>query len=254
MTMNSNSKLMTVALTVLITLFVISGAIGIPILCRPFYYAHIHWLDIPEQTGYTEEEIRTAFDEMMDYCMGKTDDFSTGKLAWTEEGRDHFYDCSMLFSLDLALMVFSGVWIAACCIFIFVGMQQLRYTSAPPKIGMERGGRAKVDGSNGAKRYIPARLLGRGPMFWSGIIMIAVFAILGIIAAVDFDGFFVKFHHAFFPGKDNWIFDPAKDEIIKILPEEFFRNCAILIVAIILVASIALIVADNVVGRRRESD
>ena len=41
--------------------------------------------------------------------------------------------------------------------------------------------------------------------------------------------FSMLFHGSFFPGKDNWLFDPAADPVIVLLPEEFFRNCAIAI-------------------------
>ena len=54
-------------------------------------------------------------------------------------------------------------------------------------------------------------------------------AALGALAATDFDRAFTVFHGIFFPGKDNWLFDPATDPVIVLLPEEFFRNCAIAI-------------------------
>ena len=53
--------------------------------------------------------------------------------------------------------------------------------------------------------------------------------LVGALAATDFDRAFTVFHGIFFPGKDNWLFDPATDPVIVLLPEEFFRNCAIAI-------------------------
>ena len=53
--------------------------------------------------------------------------------------------------------------------------------------------------------------------------------LVGALAATDFDRAFTVFHGIFFPGKDNWLFDPAADPVIVLLPEEFFRNCAIAI-------------------------
>ena len=50
-----------------------------------------------------------------------------------------------------------------------------------------------------------------------------------VLAALDFDRAFVVFHSLFFPGKTNWVFDWYHDPIIRVLPQEFFRNCAILI-------------------------
>ena len=212
----SGNKGISAAFTLAIILFVVSGAISIPLLFRSFYYSHIDWLDIEEKTGYEEVQIRESFDEMMDYCMGKTEEFGTGDLKWSAEGKSHFDDCKMLFTLDkivLALGVVGAVILGA---FI------------------------RARGDNTLK---PARR--------AGIIMLALGAVIGALGAMDFDAFFVKFHHTFFPGKDNWLFDPAKDEIIKILPEEFFRNCAILIVSVIVIASILLIVLPTFKRERR---
>ena len=72
----------------------------------------------------------------------------------------------------------------------------------------------------------------------------ASFALIGALAAVDFDRFFTLFHAVFFPGKDNWLFHPRLDPVILILPQEFFRNCAILILAVLLAVCTTLIVRD----------
>ena len=75
--------------------------------------------------------------------------------------------------------------------------------------------------------------------------------IIGALAAIDFDRAFTIFHTIFFPGKDNWLFDPAEDQIIKILPQTFFMNCAILILSILLLGCLALILWD-VLSRRKK--
>lgn len=48
--------------------------------------------------------------------------------------------------------------------------------------------------------------------------------ILVVLMAVDFDGFFVIFHKILFRNND-WLFDPALDPIIDVLPDEFFAQC-----------------------------
>ena len=70
------------------------------------------------------------------------------------------------------------------------------------------------------------------------------------LAALDFDRAFVVFHAIFFPGKDNWIFDPATDQIILVMPEVFFRNCALLIGGVLLACCAGLILWDLLVHRR----
>ena len=208
-----SSKSLTVFMSIALALALLTAAIAVPILCRPFYYAHIGPLRLEERTGYTREEIKTAFDEMLDYCLG-SEEFSTGVLKWSESGRDHFTDVRVLFKLDLNILACTMGLLAAMAIFIYRG------------------------------RHQPAPLLGRGPAFWAGAGLGAVFLAVGALAATDFDRAFVVFHAIFFPGKDNWLFDPARDEIINILPQAYFRNCAILVLVLLVLGCAVLIAAD----------
>lgn len=49
----------------------------------------------------------------------------------------------------------------------------------------------------------------------------AALLFLGAACAVDFNAVFVRFHHIFFDN-DLWIFDPAEDYMIRMLPEGLF--------------------------------
>lgn len=51
--------------------------------------------------------------------------------------------------------------------------------------------------------------------------------LVAMIAALDFDQFFIAFHHLFFRNS-NWLFDPQTDPVILVLPESFFSHCFIL--------------------------
>lgn len=207
------NKLLTLFWAVILALVVLTGAIAAPILCRPFYYAHIDALDLTERVGLSETEIRRAFDEMMDYCTGG-DTFSTGILPHSSEGASHFADVRGLFLLDLRLLAASvGAGVA---LFVLSRLLHRRC----------------------------AHILGRGPGFWAGVGLGVSFSLVGGLAALDFDRAFVTFHHLFFPGKDNWLFDPATDPIIFILPQEFFRNCALLILGLLLGGCILMILWD----------
>lgn len=213
------SKALTVLLAVLTAVILLTAAIAAPILCRPFYYAHIGPLALCEQTGLTREEIKTAFDEMMDFCLGG-EEFSTGALRWSESGRSHFSDVRVLFLLDLRVLA------AAIVLLILV-----------------------LTASRLAGRR-PGRLLGRGFSFWAGAGLAAVFVVIGVLAATNFDRAFTIFHTIFFPEKDNWLFDPVEDQIITILPQTFFMNCAILILAILLLGCLVLVLWDLLPRRK----
>ena len=211
--MNNTSKPLSILLAITLALALLTGAIAAPILCRPFYYAHIDPLGLEGRTGLTRDEIKTAYNEMLDYCLGG-EEFSTGVLRWSDSGRDHFTDVRGLFLLDLRVLACALATLAILAPSIWRGQAK------------------------------PARLRGRGPAYWAGAGLGTVFLIVGVLAALDFDQAFVQFHALFFPGKDNWLFDPQTDQIINILPQEFFRNCAILILALLVLGCAAFIIFD----------
>jgi len=213
------SKFISIALSVCIALVVLTGSIAVPLLCRPFYYAHIGPMGL-EGYGLTEEEIKTAFDDVMDFCLGKREDFAAGVLPFSRSGADHFADVRGLFLLDLRVLMLS----IAGLVFL---------------LGWCLGGKVR-----------PYRFLDRGPGFWAASGLGAFFLAAGGLAALDFDRAFVIFHSIFFPGKVNWLFDWQTDPIILFLPQDFFRNCAVLILALLLVWCAALIAADLWVRRR----
>lgn len=215
------SKSLTVVLALAAAVVLLSFSIAVPILCRPFYYAHIDPLKLEDQTGLTRDEIKTAYNEMLDYCLGG-EEFSTGVLRWSEAGKAHFTDVRVLFLLDLNILLGSVLFLAALL--------------AGARLGKLR----------------PRPLAGRGALFWAGIGLAAVFLLVGGLAALDFDRAFVIFHALFFPGKDNWLFDPRLDQIITILPQQFFMNCAILILTVLVLGCAAFIAADLLASRKRK--
>ena len=207
-------RVISLLLSLALALLAVSAAVAAPILCRPFYYAHIGALHLPERTGWSEETIRTAFDDVMDYLL-KGEEFGTGELKWSESGRSHFADVKGLFWLDLWILLGSAAAVAVLALV--------------------------------CRKVKPHWFFHRGPSFRAGVGLLVLFGVVGALAASDFQRAFTVFHALFFPGKTNWLFDPAADQIILILPEEFFRNCAVLIVALIGV----FVAAYLIVGRKK---
>lgn len=216
------SKLLSLFTGVFTALLVLSASIAVPLLCRPFYYAHIEALNLDGYTGLSVEQIREAFDQVMDYCLGLRPDFAAGVLPFSESGASHFADVRVLFLLDLWVAVIS---LAALVILFIISR---------------------------CKKLTPAPLLGHGPGFWAAIGLGGLFLIVGGLAATNFERAFVIFHSLFFPGKTNWLFDWRTDPIILLLPEDFFRNCAILILTLLIFWCVILIAADLLAQRRRK--
>ena len=201
------------------SLFIISLAIFIPIVFRPFYYYHINALDLPQKTGYTYNEIKESYDDVLDYCL-LNKEFKTGILRYSSDGFNHFKDCKILFIVDSVIFILS----------IIILLVKKKYCKE-------------------------IKFLNHNISYWSGILLLGTFLIILIITIfIGFDKIFDIFHNIFFFGKENWLFDPEKDEIIKILPQRFFMNCGILIISIISVISIILIIKEKIDILKRKNN
>ena len=210
------NRFVSILLILTLSLFAVSAGIAAPILSRSFYKLHVHKLHLAETTEWTEEEILGAYDDVMDFLL-HNGEFGTGILKWSESGKAHFTDVRGLFQLDLWIFGMTGVMLF---LLLLVSV-----------------------------KIRPARFRSRGPSFWAGTGVLAAFIIIGGLGATDFDRAFTVFHQIFFPGKTNWLFDPSEDQIIRILPETYFRNCAILAIGLILVLCIIYIL----IGKKKKS-
>ena len=153
--------------------------------------------DLNKYTGedYTKDDVKEAFDDVMDFIW-KGKEFKTGKLKFSEDGKSHFADCVPLFWLDTIILIVSTVTLIVMMLFFVF------------------------------KKWEIVDFFGFSPIFYSGILSLLIVSIIGVFGIIDFDELFKVFHQIFFKGKENWLFDPKEDEVILILPEEFFMYCA----------------------------
>ena len=190
-------RVLSVLCAVSVFFLLLTVSIGLPIYIRPFYYAHIGAYELEQVSGYSEAQIRQAYDEVLDYLTLPGKPFGTGEMPCSHEAEHHFADCRVLFELNAFILVGSGLILA----LLFV----LR------------------------KKWGPYRLGKHSAAWWAAVLSVTAPIMIGALAALDFDRAFVVFHSIFFPGKTNWLFDWHADQIIRVLPQAFFRNCAILI-------------------------
>lgn len=60
------------------------------------------------------------------------------------------------------------------------------------------------------------------------ILSVLPFVMICLAGLIGFNSFFTLFHQVLFVGDNTWLFDPTKDPVIWILPEEFFMHAFIL--------------------------
>ncbi len=198
------TPIINIILALALMLFIISASVAVTLNFKPLYYADIDFLSIPEMSGYSEEEIRENYDVLISYNNlwgAKTLEFPT--LDMSETGRIHFEEVKAVFVFFEYLAIVS-------CLAVLAGAIYRRYVKS--------------------HWYL---LLG-------GILTVAIPAVAGILIALNWQRVFVLFHEIVFDN-DYWVFDPATDPVITILPNEFFMHCAIMIVALAIAGAIVCI-------------
>ena len=72
------------------------------------------------------------------------------------------------------------------------------------------------------------------PLYRKSILILVLLPlVIGLVGVlIGFEQFFTLFHQILFVGDDTWLFDPAKDPVILILPETFFLHAFLLFFAL----------------------
>ena len=175
----------------------------------------IDGLDLVESTGFTKNVIITAYNDMLNYLTLPWAEFKTGALKYSSTGAQHFKDVKVLFNLNAGVLVASAI--------VVVVLNELN--------------------KKGVITFV--KFKNRSAYFYSGVINVLLPLVIGVFALIDFETAFYVFHYIFFPGKSNWIFNPYTDQIITILPIEFFASCAVLIGVALIVISLIYIIIDR---------
>lgn len=157
-------------------------------------------------------------EEMMDYLKGDRKNLTVMTTIddkqqefFSNREKAHLKDCRALF--------LGGFRLRNITFFISIGI-----------LGMLWFGREKN----------PNRL----PEFVSQVpkitgVLLAITGLIALIVSGSFDRYFVVFHHLSFDN-DLWILDPAKDNLINLLPEGFFSDTALRIGEIFLLTELTM--------------
>lgn len=202
-----------VCLAAVLSVFILSLSVILTLGFRPLYYFDIGYLRIAEQTGYTREQIRENYDVLIDYNLsGAQKELVFPDFPMSAEGRIHFEEVKAIFQLLFRLLAASALLLAA-------GVLWKR----------KRG------------EY--------GYLLPGGIGAMTAALAAGCAFALDWERAFTLFHEMLF-ANDYWIFDPARDPVIDILPDAFFFHCALLILLLITLFSAVSVILWILLRRR----
>ncbi len=186
--------------------------------------------DVLSELDMTMDDVMYVTHEMMDYLRGEGDTLSVVTTVegqeqdfFNEQDRFHMGEVRELFIGGLNIRFGACVVAVLCILFLVIT-------------------RADI------KKVVP-----RSYRIALGVTGAAVI-LIGIAAVVDFNAVFVQFHHIFFDN-DLWIFDPAEDYMIRMLPEGLFYDMVMRIGAIFVVSLVVLLVLSfipKIADRRKK--
>lgn len=183
--------------------------------------------DVLSELDMTMDDVMYVTREMMAYLRGDRDTLSVmttveGKEQdfFNEQDRFHMGEVRDLFIGGLNIRRGSCIAVLLCLVFLLATRADIRKIIP--------------------KSYQAA--LG---------VSAAAAAFIGIAAVIDFNALFVQFHHIFFDN-DQWIFDPAADYMIRMLPEGLFYDFVIRIGGIFLGILALFLVASLIPGYLRK--
>lgn len=191
-------------LPITLSLSIICVAVLFSLSFKGLYHWDISYLSIAQDTTIGEEEIKHNYHVLIDYLT----DPSVEKLVlpsfdMSEQGEIHFVDVKNIFTLIRNMMYWLGSYSLLGIIFNVLKDQYgfLKHTAI-------------------------------------GIIGVPLSILL--LAMIDFDQAFVIFHNIAFTN-DYWVFDPALDPVITILPQAFFMHSFLMIIGLVLIAALILV-------------
>ena len=196
-------KTMNLIFCIFFSLLIIGSTTMITVGFKQLYYFDINYLNISEQNNLTKEEIKINYDYMIDYNLNKiSGEFDLPTIKSSPEGKVHFEEVKEIIQNVIKLLIVS-------LIITIIGII------------------ANLKNNNIEFLNITSKL----------VIILPI--LVSIPMLINFDKTFVAFHELMFDN-DYWIFDPSKDPVINILPQEFFFHAGLFIVMLILLSSVIL--------------
>lgn len=186
-----------------LSLFIIGVSILLTVSFKELYYFDINHLDIAINNNLSVNEVKQNYDYMIDYNLGKiSGNFNLPTIKSSLEGKIHFQEVKDIVQNVLKVLLVSFV-ISLVGIYISIKNKNINFLNTTSKL----------------------------------VLILPIVVLIPI--AINFDKAFILFHEIMFDN-DYWIFDPEKDPIINLLPQEFFFHASLMIIGLILLSSLFL--------------
>lgn len=213
--LDKKTKIINLGVSLIAMIVIICISVTITVMARPLYYFDIEYLEIPWRSGVSAEACKLNYDTLIDYnLLGGEDELVFPTLKMSETGRIHFEEVKDIF-IKMQVIAILGV-IVALGFAVFIWRKS-------------RLNRLEKDSLANSVLW----------MKYAFPVTVWVALAVGLAMAIDWEWAFTTMHQIFF-NNNYWIFNPDTDPVIKILPEEFFFHCGLMIVTLTMVQIVAL--------------
>ena len=199
--------------------------------------------DVLDELDMDMEDVMYVTEEMMAYLRGDRDTLSVvttveGKEQdfFNEQDRFHMGEVRDLFIGGLNIRTGAVIVSLICLVFLIASKARGAVIVSLICLVFLIASKARLK-----------KILARSYQIALGITGAAVLFI-GAAAIIDFNAVFVQFHHIFFDN-DLWLFDPAEDYMIRMLPEGLFADMVLRIGVLFIAGLLILLIISIAAGR-----
>lgn len=168
---------------------------------KSFYKDEYKKLGVAEYIGISEDDLYKTTDILLEFIKGENDSLDIEckingmtQEVFNDREKAHMVDVKNLY--DGLIIVRNVSFIIFVLSFIYIGKTKSLFIGYKCSLSLV------------------------------GFIM----AFILLFCLMDFEGFWLAFHHLFFPFNDLYILDPRYDVLVMMLPERFFFDLCVLIV------------------------
>lgn len=188
---------------VLLALFLLSSSVIFALNFKPLYKFDATRLNIPLEAHISKDATIKNYNILIDYLSPfNNNDLNFEDFSMSNEGREHFIDVKNIFNIITYISLFTFIF----SLLFIIHLSRIKNFSF---------------------------------LKYAYFMLVLIPLILAIPFIINFDKSFIKFHELCF-SNDYWLFDPIKDPIINILPQEFFFHESMLILSLLLISSVFL--------------
>jgi uncharacterized membrane protein len=241
-----NSRATDIIAAILLIAFIYSLAVTFTLNFSPLYYIYVQASGLPARVGIPMDEIMDNYRALIAYnSVLHTGALSFPTLELSEHGRIHYEEVRRIFAgFQICLIASAAGCVAAARLKIILPQRRAAVAQAG-------GGSPHTGVGGGTGRPDAAAMEAGGARPWflraGGIASLVFAAAVLLCVGFGWQRFFVGFHEIVF-GNDYWIFDSEADPSILILPDGYFRACAVMIFALVIAMSLGAMRLARSVG------